>query len=175
MVSCDELGLIQCRNLDDGRLRWSYPLSGAVEIIAESGKVLVHRAATYERGVPPTTVVLDLEKGTELLRLTPTNNLREASAFFDGTNIDIETGAFDDAGSDFEPDRLAVWNLKGQETGSIPIPPAQRDGVRDGAFSNWTESSSGKDTCIPDGNPSLPTFSRIFGRLDSDQRRLDHV
>ena len=134
LISCDEKGLVQCRNLGDGHLRWSYELPGILEIIAESGRVLVHRAATYERGTLPTTALLDLEKGTELFRQTPTNGLHQAAAFFDGTNIYVETGSFDGAASDFEPDRVAIWNLKGQETGSIPIPPATRESVRDGAL-----------------------------------------
>jgi outer membrane protein assembly factor BamB len=127
LVSCDEQGLVQCRNLDDGGLRWSYSLPGSLEIVAESEKVLVHRASTYERGVSPATALLDLDKGTELFRQSPTNGVHEGPAFFDGTNIFIETGSLDETNSDFEPERMAIWNLKGHETGSIPFPRELRD------------------------------------------------
>jgi len=61
LVSQDGKGRIECRSLDDGRVRWSYELADASTVVAESGKVLLHRDATHDPSKLPMVVLLDLE------------------------------------------------------------------------------------------------------------------
>jgi outer membrane protein assembly factor BamB len=132
LVSCDANGRVECRNLANGKPRWSYELPGTLALIAASGRVLVHRAATYDEGSLPTTALLDLLDGKVLFRQVATNGVLRPATFFDGTNIYVETGSFQERRADYEPVRLAVWNIAGQETGSLPLPPELRQVVRDG-------------------------------------------
>lgn len=132
LIVWDENGRVQCRDLGDGKVRWSYELPGSLEIAAESGQVLIHRPATYEEELLPTTVLLNLSDGKELFRRVATNGIHHAATFFDGTNIYVETGSFKERRSNYEPERLAIWNTAGEETGSLPIPTELRQPLRDG-------------------------------------------
>ena len=130
LVSYSGSGLVECRGLNDGQVRWSCELPGTLEIVAAAGKVLLHHSAVYEEGSAPATALLDLDRGKELFRKTPPFGTNWASAFFDGTNIYVETGPFNGKRSDYKPEWLAIWNTRGEEIGSIPIPAELRDRVR---------------------------------------------
>jgi outer membrane protein assembly factor BamB len=132
LIVWDGNGLIQCRDLGDGKVRWTCELPGALEISAEAGQVLIHRPATYEEGWLPTTVLLNVADGKERFRNSPTDGSHRAATFFDGTNIYVVTGSFKDKRADYEPERLAIWNSAGEETGSLPIPGELRQPFRDG-------------------------------------------
>src|SRR5439155_15933066 len=86
LVSYDGYGLVQCRKLTDGSVQWTFNLPGALQIVPDTGLVLVHRAATYEEKSIPTTVGLDLQSGKELFRKTAPPNTHWEKIFFDGTN-----------------------------------------------------------------------------------------
>lgn len=130
LVSCDGDGKVECRSLSDGRVRWTYDLTGALEIVAAAGRVLVHHSAVYEEGTAPAIALLDLDSGKELFRKAPPFGTNWASAFFDGTNLYVETGPFSGKRSDYKPEWLAIWNTRGEEIGAIPIPAELRDKVR---------------------------------------------
>ena len=168
LISCDENGGVQCRNLADGRIRWSYDLPGTLEIVAESGKALVHRAATYDAEKVPATVLLDLQNGKELFHKTPTNGVHWAAAFFDGTNVYVVTGPFADKRSDYEPEKLEVWNTSGEATNSIPIPQELRPQVRDGDLfeSNHKTFWQGR---VYAGRESIPFERRSRRIVNPDQ------
>ena len=126
LVSYDGNGLIECRDMQNGSALWSYNLPGALEIVAQDEKVLIHRAATY--GGLPTTVLLDLITGKELFRKEPPANIHYGSVFFDGTNIYLTTGSFTNKRSDAKLDKLTVWNVSGADVEVLPVPPEPRDG-----------------------------------------------
>jgi outer membrane protein assembly factor BamB len=119
LVSYDGNGLVECRHLSDGSTRWSYNLPGALDIIAEGQNVLVHRAATFEG--TPTTVLLDLDTGKEVFRKQPPPNVHYGKVFFDGEKIYLETGSFTDKRSDYTCEKLTVWNISGEEIGSLSL------------------------------------------------------
>jgi outer membrane protein assembly factor BamB len=132
LVSQDGKGLVECRSLDDGRVRWSYELAAASTVVAESGKVLLHRDVTHDESKLPMIVVLDLESGKVLQRRIATNRVHWARTWFDGTNIFIEGGVFKTNRLDYRTERLAVWNTAGEETGVINIPIVMQRSVREG-------------------------------------------
>jgi hypothetical protein len=132
LVSYDGNGLVQCRDLKNGGVKWSLNLPGALEVVAESGKVLIHRAATYEEESTPTTVLLDLNSGTELFRKGAPSGTHWEHVFFDGTNIFVASGRYSKRRSDYLLERLAIWNTSGDELGSIPIVPGLREKLRYG-------------------------------------------
>ena len=115
LVSYDGNGLVQCMQLHDGRVLWTFDLPGALEVVAKMDKVLVHRAATFEPAVQTTTVLLDLATGKELLRKTPPAGIHWESVFFDGTNIFVQSGEFTTKRADYIPRGLNVWDLSGTE------------------------------------------------------------
>lgn len=115
LVSYDGNGLVQCRQLQDGDVLWTFDLPGALEVVAETDKVLVHRAATFEDTVQPATVLLDLATGRELLRKTPPTGIHWDRVFFDGTNIFVQSGEFTGKRADYKPRGLSVWDLSGTE------------------------------------------------------------
>jgi outer membrane protein assembly factor BamB len=134
LVSHDGRGLVQCRELETGHIRWSYELPGDLDIVAASGRVLVHRAAVFDEHLVPTTVLLDLQSGKELFRKTAPPGTNRVTTFLDGTNIFVEEGAFKDKRPEYEPERLATWNDRGEEIHSVPIPTESRQDVRDRAI-----------------------------------------
>jgi hypothetical protein len=83
--------------------------------------VLVHRAATYE-ATETTTSLLNLRTGEEIFRKVAPPGIHWNNAFFDGTNIYVQTGPYIGKRSDYTLERLAIWNTRGEETGSLPIP-----------------------------------------------------
>lgn len=129
LVSYDGNGLVECRSLENGNLLWSYNLPGALQVVAQSEMVLVHRAATYE-ATETTTSLLDLRTGKEIFRKTPPPGIYWNNAFFDGTNIYVQTGPYIGKRSDYKLERLAIWNTRGEETSSIPIPTDWRNNPR---------------------------------------------
>src|ERR1041385_566267 len=118
LVSYDGNGRVQCRGLADGRVRWSYHLPGALQVVAASGAVLVHHGAIYDEEFPAATALVDLQTGNELFRKGPPFGTNWASMYFDGTNIYAEVGPYDEKRSNYKPDRLAVWNRGGEEINS---------------------------------------------------------
>jgi outer membrane protein assembly factor BamB len=132
LVTHDGRGEVYCRSLADGSLRWTYELSAVSTLVAESGKVLLHRDATYDKTKLPMVVLLDLENGKPLLRRVATNRVHWARAFFDGTNIFIASGPFMTNRFDYKPEKLLVWNTQGEEIASLSIPIALQRHVRDG-------------------------------------------
>lgn len=154
LVSYDGNGLVECRALSDGKVRWSYNLPGALQVVAESEKVLVHRAATFE-DTPTTTVLLALDTGRELFRKTPPPGVHWNNVFFDGTNVYVQTGPFQGKRSDYRFEHLAVWNLRGEQTELLPLPSGA---VRDWKFSDESFDLNGK------------TF--IKGRIYANRRSL---
>jgi outer membrane protein assembly factor BamB len=134
IITQDGHGRIECRDLADGRLNWSFALPGALQVVAAAGRVLVHRPATYEAGVEPATVMLDGASGAELYRKRPPDGIQWGPVFFDGTNIFMTTGPFHRLRGDYLPERLAVWNVNGEELSSIPIPADLRQRAKDGGL-----------------------------------------
>jgi hypothetical protein len=130
LVSYDGYGLVEYRDLSTGKVRWSFELPGALEVIAESGRVLIHRAATYEDDRVPVTVMLDLESGKELFRRTPPPGTHTSEVFFDGEKIYLKQGSYDGKRSDYQLEKLAVWDTRGEEIGSIPVSTELRDKLR---------------------------------------------
>ena len=128
LVSYDGNGLVQSRKLKDGAIRWAYQLPGALDIVAESGYVLIHCAATYEREIP-TTVLLDLETGKEVFRKAPPG-IHWDKVFFDGTNIYVIEASFKAKRSDFELERVAIWDTRAEEIRSIPLTAELRKKLR---------------------------------------------
>jgi outer membrane protein assembly factor BamB len=119
LVSYDGNGLVECRNLSDGSVYWSYNLPGALEIIAEGQYVLVHRAATF-RG-EPMTVLLDLDTGKEVFRKQPPPNVHYEKVFFDGRNIFVDKGTFAKERAGYASEEIVVWNISGEQVGSLSL------------------------------------------------------
>ncbi|UCE50130.1 MAG: PQQ-binding-like beta-propeller repeat protein [Phycisphaerales bacterium] len=134
VVSYDGNGLVDCRDLETGKILWSYNLLGALDIVVQKAKVLLFRSAVYEgpKGTPA-VVLLDLESGQELMHKTTPPNVHYLEAYFDGERIYLPTGSYKgqhtpnitryNAGrpsAHFE--RLVVWDLAGAEVESIPVP-----------------------------------------------------
>ncbi|HEX5218284.1 MAG TPA: hypothetical protein VFZ59_01855 [Verrucomicrobiae bacterium] len=120
LVSYDGNGLVECRDLNSGALRWTFDLPGALDVVAISNKVLVHRAATYEAGTP-VTVLLDLESGKELFRKSPPPGTHWPEPFFDGEKIYLKQGRYKTKRADYDLQTMAVWNTRGEEIASIPL------------------------------------------------------
>ena len=133
LISYDGNGLVENRDLRTGTVRWSFELPGALDVIAESGKVLVHRAATYEDDRVPTTVMLDLESGKELFRKTPPSGTHWPAVFFDGQKIYLKQGSYSGKPSDYKLERLVVWDAQGEEINSIALSPKLQDELRWGS------------------------------------------
>jgi outer membrane protein assembly factor BamB len=122
LVSYDGNGKVECRDLKSGSSRWTFDLPGALEVIEKNGMVCVVRAAMYEDSSKPTLALLNLSDGNEIFRRTAASNVSWANGFFDGTNIFMTAGAqTGPRRSDFTPDRVLIWNTRGDEIPSIPI------------------------------------------------------
>jgi len=130
LVSYDGNGVVARRNLNDGTVRWTFSLPGALEVVAEGDKVLINRAATYEKKNVPALVMLDLESGKEIFRKTPPDGIQWPKIFFDGQNVYIEEGAFSGKRSDYELENLVVWSAQGQEIRRIPLDEKTRKEIR---------------------------------------------
>lgn len=130
LVSYDGNGLVEKRRLIDGAVRWTFNLPGALDVIAQGDKVLVHRAAVYEPADVPTTVMLDLESGKELFRKSPPLGVLWPEVFFAGENIYVEQASFVGKRSDFKLEEMAVWDTQGKEVRIIPINANLRDSIR---------------------------------------------
>ena len=162
LVSYDGYGKVENRNLRTGTIRWSFELPGALDVIAESGKVLVHRAATYEDRVP-TTVMLDLESGKELFRKTPPSGTHWPEAFFDGQKIYLKQGSFTGKPSRYRLERLVVWDAQGEEINSIALNPKLQEELRWGSSPfDLDQKTFYKGHVYPD-RWSIP--NERFGRL----------
>lgn len=122
LVSYDGNGLVQCRRIEDGQIRWSYELPGALEIVAEKGKVLIHCAGIFPGTGESVVSLLDLETGQELLHKRPPAGTLYGLAYFDGDRIYIGAGASlpDPKLAHFE--KLLVWDLAGKELSDAPVP-----------------------------------------------------
>jgi outer membrane protein assembly factor BamB len=168
LISCDDDGVVQCRNLADGQIRWTYELPGTLQMVAEGDNVLVHRAATYDDASAPATVLLDRRSGRELFQKVPTNGVHWASAFFDGTNIYLVAGPYQGKRSDYQPERLLVCNTSGVETGSIPIPPALRQAVSDGDLFELDRKTFWKGRVYPNRG-SIPSEQRGKSTVNTEQ------
>jgi len=134
LVSYDGNGLVECRDLDTGKILWSYNLPGALDIVVQKAKVLVFRSAVYDgpKGAPA-VVLLDLESGQELMHKTAPPNVHYLGAYFDGERIYLPTGLYK---GQYTPnvtryhsrrpsarfEKLVVWDLAGTEVESIPVP-----------------------------------------------------
>jgi outer membrane protein assembly factor BamB len=162
LVSYDGNGLVECRNLNDGTIRWSYELPGALDVIAEAGKVLVHRAATYEAQSIPTTVMLDLESGKKLFHKVPPPGIHWPEVFFDGQNVYVKQGSFKGKRSDYELENLLVWNTQGEEIRSLPLSPKQRKNLRWDSWFDLDQKTFHKGHVYPD-RWSIP--DERFGNL----------
>jgi hypothetical protein len=121
LVSYDGNGLVECRTLADGRIRWRYSLPGALEVAAVGGRVLVHRAAIYEQEAKPMTVLLDLTTGTELFSRSPPAGRCWVHAYLDETNICVLVGRYQEKPSDYVYTELAWWNARGESLSVVPI------------------------------------------------------
>jgi len=149
-------GVITCRSLQTADSLWTFNQSGALELVAENGKLLVFHEAKYlgPAGVPA-VILLDLETGQELWRRTTPPKVHFLGAFFDGERIYLPAGSYEgahtpnltryDAGrpsADFE--RMLVWDLLGNELESTPVSNAE---VR-----------------TPDGADAFEFDGRVFAR-----------
>jgi outer membrane protein assembly factor BamB len=172
LVSYDGNGSVQCRHLRDGTVRWTYQLPGALEVIEQAGRVLIHRSATYEEKVVPTTVLLELQTGKEVFRKTPPAGVHWENVFFDGTNVYVMTGPFKNKRSDFEPERLTVWNARGEEIHSIAVPAdlRNRPGFGSGPF-DLEQKTFWKGRVYPD-RQSIPGDTR--GKLIATDEKTNN-
>jgi outer membrane protein assembly factor BamB len=134
LVSYDGNGLVEHRNLNDGTVRWTYNLPGALEVIAEGERVLVHRAATYEDQNSPITVMLNLESGEELFRKSPPPGVHWLDMYFDRQSVYVKQASFAGKRSDYKLEGLSVWNVQGEEVRSIPFTAKMREDLR------WADS-----------------------------------
>jgi len=129
LVSYDGCGLVQCRALGDGSVRWSYNLPGALTIVAEAGKVLVHKKAVFEG--TPATVLLDLNTGRELYRKETPSQVRYVAAFLDGTHVFLATASSSGGPYDAIPDRMTIWDSSGKEVNLLPLPASAASAIRE--------------------------------------------
>ena len=132
VISQSSEGRVECRQLEDGSLSWSYPMPGVLQIAAAGGGVFILRSATYEAGASPVAVCLNEKDGTELFRRAPANHMQWGSAFMNASNLFLVAGSYNLERSDYQPESLVVWNTRGEELQSLPIPTSLRTAVKDG-------------------------------------------
>lgn len=122
LVSYDRNGLVQCRDLKDGQIRWSYALPGALTVVAEKGRVLLHCAAIFPETGEPVVALLDLKTGRELFVKSPPPGTLYGRAFFDGQRIYLGAGAIRTTPMEAKFERLLVWDLAGKELTATTMP-----------------------------------------------------
>jgi hypothetical protein len=139
LVMYDGYGLVECRQLATGNVLWSYKLEGALDIMIESGKVLVFRSAVFDGPhCLPAVVLLDLETGKVTLHKTTPTGVHYLKAFFDGQRVYLAAGTykgvhdprftrFDQGRPSARFEKLVVWDLNGEETEVIPAPEGFKD------------------------------------------------
>jgi hypothetical protein len=120
LVSYDGNSLVECRDLHDGKVCWSYNLPGALDIVAEKGKVLIHRAATFEGS--PVIVLINLQTGEELFKKVPPPGMHYGNVYFDGERIYLESGPFSAHRYNAIFDKMIILDLSGKEISSINVP-----------------------------------------------------
>ena len=173
LVSYDGNGLVEKRNLEDGAVRWAFSLPGALEVVAERGKVLINRAATYEDNNLPTIVMLDLENGREIFRKSPPPGIHWPGAFFDGWNIYVKQGSFKDRRSDYELENLLVWDLQGLEIRRLPMDEKLRKDIRFGDSSFDLDQKTFYSGRVYSNRWSIP--SERFGKSIPRRQQTDGV
>lgn len=134
IISKDGYGLVMCHELATGRLRWSYNLPGALDVVVEKGNVLVFRSAVFDGPESvPTVILLDLETGKETFRKTAPSGVHYLEAYFDGHKVYVATGKyqgvhirnttrFDQGRPSARFEELLVWDRDGNQVETIPVP-----------------------------------------------------
>ena len=169
LVSYDGDGLVECRSLDNGKVRWSYNLPGALDIVAEKGKVLVHNAARFFEG-SPATVLLDLYTGEELFRKSPPPGIHYDNVYFDGERIYLEYESSSSNRFDNSFEKIVICNLSGREISSIDVPPGfekSRGYSGEPFFSLGGKTFAsgrvwGDDEEVPPAKPGRPLIERKY-------------
>jgi outer membrane protein assembly factor BamB len=172
LVSYDGNGLVECRNLNDGSIRWSFNLPGALDVIADAGRVLVNRAATYEEDSVPTMIMLDLGSGKELFHKVPPPGIHWPEVFFDGQNVYVKQGSFKGKRSDYELENLLVWNTQGEEMRSFQLSLKQRKDLRWDSWFDLDQKTFYKGHVYPD-RWSIP--DERFGKMLPFGNRTNEV
>lgn len=115
-------GVVQCRDLQNGQVRWSYGLPGGLAIVAEKGKVLIHCPAIFPSLCEPALALLDLKTGRELFLKRPPADTVWGRAFFDGERIYLGAGTIRTTPMEANFERLLVWDLTGRELTATEVP-----------------------------------------------------
>jgi outer membrane protein assembly factor BamB len=125
LVSYDGNGLVEAREFDSGKSLWTYDLPGALSIVVENDKVLIHRLY----GGDSTIALLDLDTGNEKFSKAPREGFHNVKSYFDGRRIYVLSGMAPSARHGTPPDFLWIRNPDGslvkEETEIMHTPPEQ--------------------------------------------------
>ncbi len=124
MVAAGRDGIVECRDLASGDVKWTYNFSGKLNIVAQKDHVLIHQRYRKNQN---SVVLLELDTGREIYRKDPPTKTHYLRAYFDGEQAYIALGSIREdetietnlPGVYATCEHFLTWDLNGQETSTI--------------------------------------------------------